>query len=509
MIIFGFKINGYPIKNKFLAIILITYFAFFPNMLLAQNLSAADQELVRKITSYLKMEIENSELPGASVSIVKENSIVHTQGFGRADDNGREIKSDTPFMLGSTTKSFTAMAVLQLVEQGKIDLDAPVQNYIPWFRIRDVDSSSYITIRHLLNQTSGFSTISGRKYFTDDDRSDTAIEKGVRALKDVDLIAPVGQRFIYSNLNYDILGLVIQMVSGVSYEQYIERNIFTPLEMLNSYTDKEKAIRNGLAVGYNFFRGKPYKTPNVPFVRRQISDGFLISSAADLGNYMIAQLNEGQFKGRKLLSNEYMSIYHTPVKNNYAMGWRNYEINEKKIIEHNGLLVNYKSNIILLPEEKWGVSLLFNGQDSVFNGAANGIAMNVIRILSGNDPMKARVSPFGYVFYTVVAIAMLQIIGIFRTFYLLKRWKKKPPFLNWVGYFRYVIFPFGSSIFLSISLLVLLPKANQIPLSGALLFAPDLAWVALVSGTIALIWGTIRTTLVIITLLRINKEVSA
>lgn len=509
MIKYDFEVIKSFVLSLYKAVIVFIFFWLSQYVVLAQQLPVSDQEIIEKITSYLSLEMERSEVPGLSLSIVKGDQIVHTQGFGKADDSGRPITEDTPFILGSTTKSFTAMAVLQLVDRGMIDLDTPVQNYISWFRVRDLDVSSEITIRHLLNHTSGFSTISGRRHFTDGDISGSALEKGVRELKEVNLAAPLGQRFIYSNLNYDILGLVIQQVAGVSYEQYIEDNIFTPLEMSNSYTNKEDAVRNNLATGYNYFRGKPYMTPDVPFVRRQISDGFLISSAGDLGNYMIAQLNGGQFKGHNLLSSQSMLDYHTPNKNNYAMGWRSYEINEKRIIEHNGLLVNYKSNIILAPDEKWGVSLLFNGQDSVFNGAANATAFNIMRILTGLEPIEPRVSPFGYVFYAVCAIIILQIMGIVRTLYLLKKWKKLPPILNWFSYSRYIILPFVLSVSLSIALLIFLPNVNQIPLSGALLFAPDLAWVALISGSIALVWGTIRTALVIASILKQRNEVMA
>jgi hypothetical protein len=102
------------------------------------------------IDAYVQKEVRETRLPGASLGIVKGDEIVHVQGFGEADDSGRAVTPQTPFLIGSNGKSFTALAIMQLVEDGKVELDAPVQRYIPWFRVADPDASKRITVRHLL-----------------------------------------------------------------------------------------------------------------------------------------------------------------------------------------------------------------------------------------------------------------------------------------------------------------------------------------------------------------------
>jgi CubicO group peptidase (beta-lactamase class C family) len=410
----------------------------------------------------------------------------------------------TPFIIGSLTKSFTAMAILQLVDQGLIDIDQPVQNYIPWFEIADEGESGKITVRHLLNQISGFSSFDGRTRFTDSDVSANALEARVRELKSLNLTAPVGEKFIYSNINYDVLGLIVQMVSGMHYEDYIEQNIFTPLNMTNSYTDKETAIKNNLAVGYNYFAGKPFAAVDVPYPRKLIASGFLVTSGLDLGNYMIAQLNEGRFENSQLLSNDSMSNYHAPQKGSYAMGWFSQGINNKEIITHDGLVSNYKASVGLLPSEGWGVALLVNGQDMIFDGAARDLSLNVMRIMAGEEVVPETYSLTEIVFYLIVVILVLQLVGIRRTFLLIKNWQINFPPLNWKSYSRYIVLPFILSLLLALSIFFVIPLLELIPWSGLLLFAPD-AWIFVISGSIALVWGAGRAVLLTSVLLH-NKN---
>ena len=115
------------------------------------------------IDAYVTEQMNNLGIPGMALGIVQDGQIVHLQGFGVADSSGRAVTPQTPFFIGSVTKSFTALAVMQLVEAGKIDLDAPVQTYLPWFELADKEASAKITVRNLLNHTSGISTKDGNR----------------------------------------------------------------------------------------------------------------------------------------------------------------------------------------------------------------------------------------------------------------------------------------------------------------------------------------------------------
>ena len=133
-----------------------------------------------KINSYLQKVMKDTPIPGLALGVVSGDQIIYLKGYGSAGPDGRLVTPQTPFIIGSVTKSFTALAVMQLVEAGQIDLDAPVVRYLPWFHTADSKASSSITVRRLLNQTSGFSTYQGRLGFNETDTSSSALEKGVR-----------------------------------------------------------------------------------------------------------------------------------------------------------------------------------------------------------------------------------------------------------------------------------------------------------------------------------------
>ena len=144
---------------------------------------------------------------------------------------------------------------MQLAEAGVVELDAPVRRYIPWFRVADPQASGQITIRHLLNQTSGLSEAAGNLGALA--AGSQPLEAAVRALATVGLSRPPGAAFEYSNLNYTTLGLVVELAAGEPFDRYLQAHIFGPLQMRHTYTTVEDARRDGLARGYRYWFGFP------------------------------------------------------------------------------------------------------------------------------------------------------------------------------------------------------------------------------------------------------------
>ena len=245
--------------------LLVGSLAFGAGLALARKLfattapagSVRDRVSYEAIDAYIEQQMHRLKIPGVSLAIVEGDKIVHLRGFGRARPGGEAPTPQTPFVLGSTTKSFTALAVMQLVEGGKIELDAPVQRYLPWFRVADPKASAQMTVRHLLNQTSGMPMIAGMITLADLDDDPGAAERQARALSTLKLARPVGAAFEYSNLNYNLLGLVVEAASGESYADYIQRHLFTPLGMSHSHTSQAAAKRDGLAVGHRYWFAHP------------------------------------------------------------------------------------------------------------------------------------------------------------------------------------------------------------------------------------------------------------
>src|SRR5688572_25327363 len=148
----------------------------------------------KAVDAYIGTRMKELGIPGAALVIIQGDQIVHLKAFGVADASGRLVTPQTPFFTGSTGKSFTSLAIMQLVEAGKIKLDEPVQTYVPWFRVADAKASARITVRQLLNQDSGLPQSIGQEQIANVDLSESAIENNVRALASITLIAPPGER---------------------------------------------------------------------------------------------------------------------------------------------------------------------------------------------------------------------------------------------------------------------------------------------------------------------------
>jgi CubicO group peptidase (beta-lactamase class C family) len=218
--------------------------------------SPADSR-VRGIDDIVERHLAAQRLPGVALAITSGHDIVHLKGYGSAG-SGVAMAGDTQFFIASLSKSFTAIAVLQLVEAGRLALDAPVRTYLPTFAVADDCVSRGITVRQLLQQTSGLSDAGfpeGRLPAT------TTIENEVASLKIARAVAPPGSEFHYFNPNYSVLAHVVEVVSGESFDHYMARHVFQPLGMshtLSVVTSREGITRSHhLAQGYLMIFGWP------------------------------------------------------------------------------------------------------------------------------------------------------------------------------------------------------------------------------------------------------------
>jgi CubicO group peptidase (beta-lactamase class C family) len=402
------------------------------------------------------------------------------------------------------SKSFTALAVMQLVEEGKIQLDAPVQRYIPWFRVADEMASVQITVRHLLNQTSGLSTKTGRSFQGSGDVSDSALEQTVRKLSSAELTGPVGAVHQYSTINYSVLGLIVQTVSGQSYETYVQAHIFDLLEMQKSFTSQAEAQPQGLAAGYHYAFGMPMAV-DLPYNRGLLPAGYLISSAEDMAHYLIAQLNDGNYKNSALLSPEGMLEMHNSAvpsgatDTSYGMGWFVGPINGIPAVHHQGETFNFHSNMILLPDSRWGVVVLINGENSMdlMFGTARiaSIANGVTSFLAEQQPPAPPANTGVWVVYgMLIGLIVVQVGGVIWSARKLLRGQLAE---GRAGVGRNIIMPLTLNLVWALITLLILPQIMfGLPLTILATGLPDLGYTLLLSGLIALVWAILRTVLV-------------
>lgn len=301
------------------------------------------------VDSYITAQMQKHDFKGVSLAVISGGEIVYQKGYGSSGAS-RPMTAQTPMYIGSVSKSFTAVAIAQLYELGKLAFSDPVQKHLPWFEVDDPQASSQITISHLLHHTSGLSEAGFPVRL-----SETAsIEEGVRALRTAKLTAPVGTTFQYFNNGYDILACIIEKVSGLSYAEYVQQFIFTPLEMTHTTTDVAAARSWGLSQGYSRFYGFsiPRRQPHRLF---EIPAGYIISSVEDMAHYTIALMNQGAYGNTRILKPETTALLFIPIQG-YGMGW----FVETGHIYHGGANETFRTYVDMYPKKGIGFVLLIN-----------------------------------------------------------------------------------------------------------------------------------------------------
>lgn len=333
-------------KTGWLVRLVLTLFLlllFLPNQTIAAPENAMDFSVLDAI---VLEQMEKHGLPGVALTIIDGEEIVYSQGYGKAD-RIRPMTSQTKMFIGSLSKSFTALAIAQLVDQGKLDLDTPVQSYITWFRVADDDGSQKITIRHLLNHTSGLSDAG----FSVVPSRNTSFEESVRMLKSANLTAPVGTTFQYFNMGYSVLAYLVELASGQPYFEYIQDHILTPLGMNDSTADPKSA--QSVAQGYTRFFG--FAVPMTqPVPEYAIGAGYIVSTADDLAKYAITMKNNAEglvspTMGRKIF---------LPGQGDYGFGW--FIVDNGSKIFHGGANETFRTDLMLYPNSGRAFVLLTN-----------------------------------------------------------------------------------------------------------------------------------------------------
>lgn len=445
--------------------------------------SASDPDLQTseqdQIDAYIEDRMRTANIPGLALGVVRSGEVIFLKGYGVAGADGRAVTPQTPFIIGSLSKSLTALAVMQLVEAGQIDLDAPVTRYLPWFRTADPAASAQITVRHLLHQDSGLPVYAGRRGMADVDQADTALENGVRELATIGLSRPAGQGFEYANENYTTLGLIVQAVSGEPYEEFIRTQIFAPLQMRHSAATLSDPAAQDLATGYRYWLRWPIAF-EAPYPRRQTPAGFLMSSAEDMSHYVLAYLNGGAYAGQQVLSPAGMATLLAPgarmgATSAYAMGWVVRDQGGSIKIEHSGDVSNFHANMLLLPDRKLGIVILTN-----VGGFNNAAALNlpiegVAAILQGRGVPPALDPPTDWLTPVQLLLPLLiAVVWLAGSFVPLWRWQRRGavPVRGWPILWRYGL-PLAVDLGLAGTAWIVLPARFQTPMTTIGLFATD------------------------------------
>ncbi|WP_416307428.1 serine hydrolase domain-containing protein [Neptunicella sp. SCSIO 80796] len=324
------------------------------------------------IDGLVNAQLKNSHIAGGTIAIVKDGQVLMAKGYGYADVKNKVPVSGetTMFRPGSTSKLFTYTAVMQLVEQGKIDLNADANTYLTQFQI-PATFEKPVKVVDLLTHTAGFEEKFINMIVFDEKELVPTADFIANTLPE--RVRPVGQNSSYSNHAVAIAGLIVANVSGMSFDEYVEKNIFQPLGM-NSTTFREPLPANlidNMSNGYTYDPdSETYHQEKFEMVHMLAPAGSSSSTAADMAKFMLAHLNNGSYNGVSILQADTAKKMHSSLysKNfgGHAMAYGFYQTSYKGLdmIGHGGDLLYFHSDMYLLPEQNFGIFMSFNTADT-------------------------------------------------------------------------------------------------------------------------------------------------
>ena len=377
-----------------------------------------DTEFLQEVDSIVKKVLKKSKVPGISITLVQGDNVKYLD-YGYANKElGIKVAENTLFELGSMSKAYTGLAILRLEQEGKLSLTDKVSDYIPGliFRYGDYDEEELeeaLKISNLLYHTSGipFATIGEIPEGTEDD----SLEKTIKMLYGKELDFYPGNKYQYATVNYDILAYIIQKVTNMPYEEFVKEQILEPLGLYDTYMYRyDEEVLNRIAQGYKFKYFNPVAYDS-PAYRGNTAAGYIVSSGADMANWMRLQLGITQTSDRM---HELIEKSHQPSTEAvtdehgfYGTGW--FVSMNGDIYKHGGTNPTFSSMIELVPSEKLGVCVLTN----MNSNAAEYIGDSIIHLAGGSDIVKYK-SDFYKIassLFTVLSGACVVMIILYLT----------------------------------------------------------------------------------------------
>jgi CubicO group peptidase (beta-lactamase class C family) len=322
-----------------------------------------------KLDIWLEGQRSNLDLPGFSAGVVHDQELLWSKGYGFADITNRIVATDqTLYRVASITKTFTATAIMQLVEQGKLSLEDPVSKHLPWFTPKNADPLQPIKVWNLLSHTAG---LIREPPGTDWDQLDFTSAEAARASAGATALGmPTQTRLKYSNYGFLIAGELVTQLAGVPYPRQVQEKILRPLGMTNSIFLEGTETRPGLALPYGRrLAGRPRGLEDQIDMHGVTAVGSLVSNVRDLAKWASFQFNESdQFHG-PVLPGRAVREMHRPRflvadwSQGWGLGWRLTRGEKRADIDHGGSLPGYKSRLLISPASKVAIILLINADD--------------------------------------------------------------------------------------------------------------------------------------------------
>ena len=329
----------------------------------------------KQLHDFITMKANEFKIPGVAIGVFTDDREIYACHGVTSIENPLPVDQDTLFIIGSVTKTFTATTLMRLVAEGTVKLDAPVRQYVPELKLADEQSAKTVTVLNLLNHTSGLDW----RVDVDSGEGDDALAREVAKLAELKLIAPPGTRASYSQAGFDLLGRIIEKVTGKTYEQAVASLLFEPLELLHSHFSRDDVMTRRFAVGHNrdengkLSIARPWK-----HWRSNNPGGGLASSVADQIRWARFHLGDGHSKnGTRVLPAEVLhqmqqqmvTLRGSSLGDAFGICWFLRDVDGVRTIGHGGSANGQFAELLIVPERNFAVV-------SLSNSDPNGIPFN-------------------------------------------------------------------------------------------------------------------------------------
>ena len=437
------------------------------------------------IEDFIDTAMPASGVPGLAYAVVADGEITSAGARGVLRSGGdAQVAPDTPFVAGSISKSFTALAVMQLVEAGKIDLDTEVSRYLDGFSGQPAGG---ITIRQLLSHTSGYSTLQGNTSHTDAAGDKDELARRVAGLTGVTPAYEPDERWEYSNTNYQILGRLIEVVSGQEYQTYVATNILEPVGMEHSFV-ADGETHESMATGHRPWFGTKRPLRENTTDRATAPQGGIIASATDLARYMQTMMN-GQ---DDVLSAEGKALMTRPASVAspfYGFGW--FIDSGSRTVWHSGSSPGVETLATMAPTEKKAVVVLVNGGSGLGFGETaqlrNGITARALGLDYDGEGSRLWQK---VLFISLVALPMIYVLS------MIWAWRHRAEIraksqAGISGRFS-LWFPLLTTLVAAWAIFFLVPKVGGAPIGTIRLFTPDFGLALIATAVTGVLWAVFR-----------------
>jgi CubicO group peptidase (beta-lactamase class C family) len=341
----------------------------FPVAARAQQAPGLAPEKIKQIEQLISAEMSRQSIAGLSVAVVTDNQLRWSAGYGFADvENFVPAKSATVYRLGSLSKPITAVAVMRLVEEGKIDLDAPVQKYCPAFPQKQWPVTPRLILGHL----------SGIRHYKSDEEFDStryyaSVVEGLAMFKDDPLLQEPGTKYTYSTFGYSVLGCAVEGASGMKYGDYVRDNVFKPAAMDRIRIDSVADLIPNRAQGYRRRADGTLRNSPLADNSYKVPGGGFVSTVEDLAKLAVAMQTAKVLK-KDTVEQMYTSQQTRDGKaTNYGFGWSVATINGQRYVGHSGAQQRVSTILQMFPDKGIAVVIMVNVEDTKLTPLANQI----------------------------------------------------------------------------------------------------------------------------------------